>query len=191
MIKIHLPEYTVSDSRSIFEAFSYSSTVDILDTGKQQIKRRFSNDIFRIDTLLVVCFFCFVLLCCFTSQVNSYGHCGTVNSPNHTFSWADLNKRLTSNSCKYFHLQLTTTLLEQISEREENDRRNYFMINLHESMGPDRDRTRDPWIAVVFDIGNNHKGQRLGHACVCVCVSVCVEGLIPSPIPKNSAKVHA
>ena len=29
--------------------------------------------------------------------------------------------------------------------REENDRRNYFMINLHESMGPGRDRTRDPW----------------------------------------------
>ena len=26
--------------------------------------------------------------------------------------------------------------------REENDRRNYFMINLHESMGPGRDRTR-------------------------------------------------
>ena len=24
--------------------------------------------------------------------------------------------------------------------------RNYFMINLHESMGPGRDRTRDPWI---------------------------------------------
>ena len=31
---------------------------------------------------------------CFTSQVNSYGHCGTVSSPNHTFSWAGLNKRL-------------------------------------------------------------------------------------------------
>ena len=28
--------------------------------------------------------------------------------------------------------------------KEENDRRNHFMINLHESMGPDRDRTRDP-----------------------------------------------
>ena len=27
--------------------------------------------------------------------------------------------------------------------KEENDRRNHFMINLHESMGPDRDRTRD------------------------------------------------
>ena len=38
----------------------------------------------------------------FTSEVNSYGHCGTVSSPNHTFSWAGLNKRLTSNSCTYF-----------------------------------------------------------------------------------------
>ena len=47
-----------------------------------------------------VCLF----VCCFTSQVNSYGHCGTVSSPNHTFSWAGLNKRLTSNSCTYFHL---------------------------------------------------------------------------------------
>ena len=46
-------------------------------------------------------------------------------------------------------------------------------------------------LLVVFDIENNHKGQRLGHACVCVCVSVCVEGLKPSPIPKNSARVHA
>ena len=31
-------------------------------------------------------FFLFVcLFCCFTSQVNSYGHCGTVSSPNHIF----------------------------------------------------------------------------------------------------------
>ena len=28
------------------------------------------------------------MFCCFTSQVNSYGHGGTVSSPNHTFSWA-------------------------------------------------------------------------------------------------------
>ena len=47
-----------------------------------------------------VCLFAF----CFTSQVNSYGHCGTVSSPYHTFSWAGLNKRLTSNSCTYFRL---------------------------------------------------------------------------------------
>ena len=42
---------------------------------------------------------CFCLFCCFTSQVNSYGHGGTVSSPNHTFSWASLNKHLTSNLC--------------------------------------------------------------------------------------------
>ena len=27
----------------------------------------------------------FCLYCCFTSQVNSYGHCGMVSSPNHTY----------------------------------------------------------------------------------------------------------
>ena len=48
------------------------------------------------------CFVC--LFCCFTSQVNSYGHCGMVSSPNHTFSWASLNKQLTSTSCTYFRL---------------------------------------------------------------------------------------
>ena len=52
-------------------------------------------------------------------------------------SWASLNKWLTSTSC--------TTDNNQ-SLRDENDRRNYFMTNLHESMGPGRDRTRDPWI---------------------------------------------
>ena len=36
--------------------------------------------------------------------VNSYGHYETVSSPNHTFSWASLNKRLTSTSCTYFRL---------------------------------------------------------------------------------------
>ena len=51
------------------------------------------------EQVLFVCLFC-----CFTSQVNSYGHCGTVSSPNHTFSWAGLNKRLTSNSCTYFRM---------------------------------------------------------------------------------------
>ena len=30
--------------------------------------------------------------------------------------------------------------------REENDCRNYFIINLHKSMGPGQDRTRNPWI---------------------------------------------
>ena len=46
--------------------------------------------------------FLFVLL--FMSQVNSYGHGGRVSSPNHTFSWASLNKQLTSTLCTYFRL---------------------------------------------------------------------------------------
>ena len=41
-------------------------------------------------------------------------------------------------------------------------------------------------LLVVFEIGKNHKGQRLGracvHACVRACLSVWVEGLKPSPI---------
>ena len=40
--------------------------------------------------------------CRFTSQVNSYGHCGTVSSPNNTFSLASLNKQLTSNRAHTF-----------------------------------------------------------------------------------------
>ena len=54
------------------------------------------QDTFKSD------FFCLFVFCCFTSHVNSYGHCGTVSSLNHTFSWAGLSKRLTSNLCTYF-----------------------------------------------------------------------------------------
>ena len=39
-------------------------------------------------------FIFFLFFCCFMSQVSSYGHGGTVSSPNHTFSWAMLNKQL-------------------------------------------------------------------------------------------------
>ena len=62
--------------------------------------------VFKIFVLSIVerPFYFVCLFCCFTSQVNSYGHCGTVSSPNHTFSWAGLNKRITSNSCTYFRL---------------------------------------------------------------------------------------
>ena len=43
--------------------------------------------------------------------VNSYhGHYRMVSSPNHTFSWASLNKRITSTSCTYFQSELTTLL---------------------------------------------------------------------------------
>ena len=46
------------------------------------------------------------MFCCFTSQVNSYGHGGTVSSPNHTFSWASLNKQLTSTYVLSIHTPL-------------------------------------------------------------------------------------
>ena len=36
--------------------------------------------------------------------------------------------------------------VEWFSGKEENDLRNYFMINLHESMEQGRDRTGHPWI---------------------------------------------
>ena len=36
--------------------------------------------------------------------------------------------------------------------KEENDRRNYFRINLHESMGPGQDQTRYPWICSQIGI---------------------------------------
>ena len=35
-----------------------------------------------------------------------------------------------------------------ISEREENGRKNDFMTDLDEIMGPSRDRTHDPWICI-------------------------------------------
>ena len=46
----------------------------------------------------------FCLFCCFTSQVNNYGHGGTGSSSNHTLTYASLNKQLTSTSGTYFGL---------------------------------------------------------------------------------------
>ena len=129
--------------------------------------------------------------CCFTPQVNSYGHGGTVSSPNHTFSWASLNKQLTSTSCTYFRLWLTTILLEWFSGKEENDSRNYFIINLHESMGPGRDWTRDPWICsqtriccqtlyrLRYSAGQNkHDKKKITAIIFCICFGCSEEMLI-------------
>ena len=41
---------------------------------------------------------------------------------------------------------VTDKIPSGISGREENGGRNYFMINLHESMGPGWNQTRDTWI---------------------------------------------
>ena len=46
------------------------------------------------------------LFCCFTSQVNSYGHGGTVSSPNHTFFLGKLEQAVN----QYFmHILLLVT----------------------------------------------------------------------------------
>ena len=53
----------------------------------------------------------------------------------------------------------------------ENDHRNHFMINLHESMVPDRDRTRDPWICSQTRIWSQTR-YRLRYAARRVCDSL-------------------
>ena len=59
------------------------SSFAIISMGKTELVALF---VFLVSHWLVGWF------CCFTSQVNSYGHCGTVSSPYHTYSWAGLNK---------------------------------------------------------------------------------------------------
>ena len=71
-------------------AFAVSSCV-IISLGKREL----------VASLLLLLFVCFVAL---RPKSTAMGHCGTVSSPNHTFSWAGLNKRITSNSCTYFRL---------------------------------------------------------------------------------------
>ena len=80
------------------------------------------------------------------------------------FSWASLNKQLTSNRAHTFACNWQQPFMnDSFSGREENDRRNYFMINLHESMGPGRDRTRDPWICSQLRICSQTR-YRLSYA---------------------------
>ena len=74
-----------SSKQSIFCLHKDDEVVDIEDDSVVFTDSS-SSDHLPVGSLL---FFCF---CCFTSQVNSYGHRGTVSSPNHTFSWASLNK---------------------------------------------------------------------------------------------------
>ena len=89
-----------------------------------------------------VCLFCFVALRPKSTAVVIAGRSVHLTT---LFSWASLNKQLTSNRAHTFACSLQQPFMNyEFSGREENDRRNYFMINLHESMGPGRDRTRDP-----------------------------------------------
>ena len=61
------------------------------------------------------CFFCFVWF--LMSQSTAMVMSGWSVHLTTLFSWASLTKQLTSTSCTYFHLQLTTTLLESAEGR--------------------------------------------------------------------------
>ena len=84
--------------------------------------------------------------------VNRYGHVKKVSSPNHTLFLGKLDKAVNQYfvhilSLVQWTLNTGFTVTDNnpswISGREEcrNYRRNYFMINLHESMGLGRDQT--------------------------------------------------
>ena len=72
---------------------------------------------------MILYFVC--LFGCFSPQSNSYGHGGTVS---------------------FFPGKLEQAVNQYFVHLLSLDHRNYFMINLHKSMGPGLDRTCDPWI---------------------------------------------
>ena len=85
-----------------------------------------------------------------------------VSSPNHTFFWASFTKPLTSTLCTYFRIYRQQAFLNQ--RKEENDRSNYFMINLYKRMGLGEDQTRNPWICNQIA---NDCSMVAGRFCVC------------------------
>ena len=86
--------------------------------------------------------FC-LFLCCFTSQSTAMVIMGwsvhlTTLFPGQ--AWTSSSPVLRAHT---FARNWQPFLNDSFSRRKENDRRNYFMVNLHESMGPGRDQTRD------------------------------------------------
>ena len=86
-------------------------------------------------------------VCCikpegFTSiKVNSYGHVRTVSSPYHNFPGQTWLKAVNQYFMHILPLVTDNNPSWILSKGGESERRNYFMINLHESMGQGRDRT--------------------------------------------------
>ena len=67
--------------KMIFKDISYLELLSPFCSAERKICIILVEDIIRNKS--VNYFDC--LFCCFTSKVNSYGHCGTVSSTNHTF----------------------------------------------------------------------------------------------------------
>ena len=97
--------------------------------------------LFIMLLVIVVYLFCLMLYV----PVNSYGHVRMVSSPNHTFFLGNL-PWLSGKPVLHSHTLACSWQQHFLNQQEENGRRNYFMINLEESIGWDPDPTRDPWI---------------------------------------------
>ena len=102
---------------------------------------------------------CFVCLR-FYFPDNSYGPVETVSSPNHTFSWASLTKQLTSTYAHTLACNFQQPFLNQ--RKEKNDRRNYFMIDLHKSMGTGGKPRNYHEIVLTQFCSQATSGKRLG-----------------------------
>ena len=89
----------------------------------------------------------FSLFCCFTSQVNSYGHGRIVSSPNLTFFLGKLEQAV--NQYLMYILSLKTDNNPSWMIQQRGGKWPYILFhNLHESMAPARDQTRYPRSAV-------------------------------------------
>ena len=78
--------------------------------------------------------------------VNSYDHVWTVSSSNHTFFLGKLDYAANQYFVRIL-LLVNDDNPSRISGKEVNGCRHYYMINLHESMRPGRDRTGNPRIS--------------------------------------------
>ena len=67
------------------------STLCFINKAPRSFRIYLDVTLYDYVTLEKQCLLVFVcLFCCFTSQVNSYGHGRTVSSLNHTYFWASL-----------------------------------------------------------------------------------------------------
>ena len=74
------------------------------------------------------------------SSILAWSDVETVSSLNHIFSWASLIKQLTRTLLLHAHILAFNCQQPFLNKRkDEDDQRNYFMINLHKSMRPGRD----------------------------------------------------
>ena len=59
------------------------------------------------------------------------------------------SQALLLSHCALFFVHILSLVQPFFNETAENDRRNYFMTNLHESMGPGRHQLATPGSAIV------------------------------------------